>query len=71
MFGRNYLDLLFIVLCTQIHLFIVGGGICFHCLTTRKDGDRYLVRVQYDDVDLEMEVEAMYHYIGEKLKESS
>jgi len=70
-FGRNAIDRMFIALCLQIHIFLIGiiDTVRFHSLTTRKDGDRYMVRVRYDDVDLEMEVVEMFHYFTEKSKE--
>ena len=73
MFGRNYLDQLFIALCMQLHIFIVSNlpQMIFKSLTTRKEGDRYLVRVQYDDVDMEMEVEEMFHHFTKLLKEQN
>jgi len=69
MFGRNYLDQKFIALCMLLHMMIIADKPQFKSLTTRKDGDRYMVRVRYDDVDLEMEVVEMFHYFTEKLKE--
>ena len=73
MFGRNFLDQVFIVLCLQLHLFVCfcEPKIIFKSLTTRKEGDRYLVRVQYDNEDLEMEVEEMFHHFTKLLKEQS
>ena len=71
-FGRNYIDQVFIALCGKLHSFVdrpEPNKKAFHSLTTRKDGDRYMVRVRYDDVDLEMEVVEMFHYFTEKLKE--
>jgi hypothetical protein len=65
-FGRNYLDQVFIGLCLHLSIFLynVDSPKAFHSLTTRKDGDRYMVRLEYDDVVLEMEVEAMFkHFI--------
>ena len=67
-FGRNYLDRLFVRLCLYIYLYVFPDN-PFKSLTSRKDGDRYMVRVQYDDVDLEMEVVEMFHYFDEKLKD--
>ena len=66
-FGRNYLDQLFIDLCAGIHVFVYCSEPrkVFKSLTTRKEGDRYLVRLQYDDMEMEMEVEEMYHYFKE------
>ena len=70
-FERNYLDQVFIALCMHLHIFFGGlPDVDFKSLTTRKEGDKYLVRVQYDNVDLEMEVEEMFHYVSELLKES-
>ena len=66
-FGRNLIDRSFIALC--LTLYIYAPYVQFKSLTTRKDGDRYMVRVRYDDVDLEMEVVEMFHYFTEKLKE--
>ena len=54
--GRDYIDQCFVTLCDKLYLIATCTGAVFHSLTTRKDGDRYLVRVQCDDVDLEMEV---------------
>jgi len=69
-FGRNLLDQMFIALCNHFYLFVscCEPPKAFKSLSTRKEGDRYMVRVQYDDVDLEMEVEEMYNYLTEKLK---
>ena len=63
-FGRNYIDQVFLALCIRIHdsVHLSKPPKAFHSLTTRKDGDRYMVRVRYDDVDLEMEVVEMFHY---------
>ena len=66
-FGRNLLDRAFIALCLEIYTFRLAFE--FKSLTARKDGDRYMVRVRYDDVDLEMEVVEAFHYFTEKLKE--
>jgi len=71
-FGRNFLDRTFIRMCMKLHSFVdrpEPNKKAFHSLTTRKDGDRYMVRVRYDDVDLEMEVVEAFHYFTEKLKE--
>ena len=68
-FGRDYLDQMFIALCMHLHIFASCPDVKFHSLTARKDGDRYMVRVRYDDVDLEMEVVEAFHYFTEKLKE--
>ena len=70
-FGRNYLDQMFIGLCVQLRCFIClpEPPKAFHSLTTLKDGDRHMVRVRYDDVDLEMEVVEAFNYFTEKLKE--
>ena len=70
-FGRNYLDKMFIALCMYIHceVYFPTPKKMFKLLTTRKEGDKYIVRVQYDDVDLEMEIEEMYNYFSQKLKE--
>ena len=69
-FGRNYLDRMFIALCIQVQCLCVFSTFpkVFHSLTTRKEGDKYLVRVQYDDEDLEMEVKEMFHYFIKKLE---
>lgn len=66
-FGRNYLDQVFISLCCGLHVFLMCSEPqkVFKSLTTRKEGDKYLVRLQYDDVDMEMEVEEMYNYFKE------
>ena len=63
-FGRNYIDQVFIALCGKVQGVVVFSDPpkTFHSLTTRKDGDRYMVRVRYDDVDMEMEVVEMFHY---------
>ena len=69
--GRNYIDQKFLALCARLYVIVTCiDGIVFKSLTTRKDVNQYLVRVQYDDVDLEMEVEEMFHYVSELLKES-
>ena len=68
-YGRNYLDQVFIALCRCVEAFVAFFEPCkdFKLLTTRKEGDKYMVRVQYDDVDLEMEVGEMYNYFVEKV----
>ena len=66
---RNYIDQKFVELCIKIYYFVYFSKPqrVFKSLMTRKDGDKYMVRVQYDDVDLEMEVEEMYNYFVEKV----
>ena len=64
-FGRNQLDCAFIALCLEIYTF--RYAFVFKSLAVRKDGDRYLVRVRYDDVDLEMEVVEAFHYFTKLL----
>ena len=70
-FGRNHLDRSFIALCSRLHLYLMfkQPNITFKSLTTRKEGEKYLVRVQYDDEDLELEVEEMFNYFSKKLEE--
>ena len=72
-FGRNYLDQVFIALCIRIQGIVAYATSpkTFKSLTTRKDGDKYLARVRYDDVDLEMEVEEMYRYFCNLTKQCS
>jgi len=55
---------MFIGLCILLHVFVVSNlpQMRFKSLTTRKEGDRYLVRFQYDEEDVEMEVEEMYYH---------
>ena len=68
-FGRNSIDKTFIAICLLLHVFVTGTrSVTFHSLATRKEGDKYLVRVQYDDEDLEMEVKEMFHYFIKKLE---
>lgn len=67
-FGRNYLDQMFIALCIQLHVFMVGDHE-FKSLVTRKASEKYLVRVRYDNEDIEMEVVEMFDYFTQKLKE--
>ena len=71
-FGRNYLDQVFLALCIRVQEMVVFSATpkMFKLLTTRKEGDKYIVRVQYDDEDLEMEVKEMFHYFTNKLKET-
>ena len=71
-FGRNYIDLLFLQVCIGVQCLCVFADPqrCFHSLTTRKDGDRYLVRVRWDDMDVEIEVEEAFHYFTNLLKEN-
>ena len=70
-FGRNRTDRLFIQVCEAVFNFVSWKeGEQFKSLSTRKDGALYLVRVQYDDVDLEMEVEEMYHYFADLSKKA-
>ena len=68
-FGRNYLDRVFIALCTQLHCFLMlrKPNIVFKSLVTRKEDDKYIARVQYDDIDVEMDVEAMYRHFTDML----
>ena len=70
--GRGHIDQTFVALCIKIYYFmdVFKPQKVFKSLTTRKEGDKYLVRVQYDNEDLEMEVEEMFHYFSKKLKES-
>ena len=67
--GRNHIDQQFIALCDKLYVMATCTKTVFHSLTTRKDGNRYLVRVQYDDVDLEMEVVEAFHYFTKLLEE--
>ena len=68
--GRNYIDQTFVALCARFYVIVTCvKGVVFHSLTTRKEGDKYLVRVRYDDVDLELKLEEMYNYFSQKLKE--
>jgi len=69
--GRNFIDQQFLALCSKLYVLFtcVTPKKVFKSLTAHKDGDKYMVRVQYDDVDLEMEVVEMCHYFTEKLKE--
>ena len=71
--GRNSIDQTFIALCIKIYYFVYlypyPNKKAFYSLTARKDGDQYMVRVRYDDVDLEMEVVEAFNYFTEKLKE--
>ena len=60
---------MFIALCLQLHVFVSYYDVNFKSHTARKDGDRYMVRVRYGDVDLEMDVVEMFHYLTEKLQE--
>jgi len=70
-FGRNYLDKAFIRLCEKINYFIClfEPQKVFKSLIARKECDRYMIRLQYDAVDLEMEVVEMLNYFTEKLKQ--
>jgi len=68
-FGRNLKDRLFIGICLTLYIYAQMPSIKFKSLSTRKDGDKYLVRVQYNDSDLEMEVEEMFNYLHQKLRE--
>jgi len=63
-FGRNYLDRMFIALCIQIHVFVVSHipQMTFRLFTIRKENDKYMARLQYDNVDLEMELLEMAQY---------
>jgi len=71
-FGRNYLDRVFIELCIHLHFFIscTEPQKRFTSLTARKEGEKYMIKVLYDDVDLEMEVEEMYIHFRNILKDS-
>jgi len=60
--GRNVIDRMFVAICSKFWVLTTVGLIEFHSLTARNDGDKYLVRVRYDDQDLEMKVEEMYRY---------
>ena len=61
---RNFIDQQFLKLCSKLYTFFicVTPKKTFKSLTTRKEGDKYIVRVQYDDVDLELEVEEMFRH---------
>jgi len=60
--GRNFTDRAFVAICDKLWLATTVGIIVFHSLTTRQDGDKYLVRICYDDLDLEMEVAEMFQH---------
>ena len=68
--GRWHIDQKFVELCLKLYYFVYLSKPkkVFHFLITRKEGDKYVVRVKYDDVDLEMEVVEMSDYFNEKLK---
>jgi len=60
--GRNVIDRMFLAICEKLWVLTMVNDIAFHSLITRKDGDKHLVRVRYDDVDLELGVEEMYRH---------
>ena len=68
--GRNYIDLRFLALCSRLYAIVTCiDNMVFKSLTTQKVGDKYMVRVQYNEEDVEMGVEEMFNYFTDKLKE--
>ena len=70
-FGRNYIDQVFISLCIRVETFLALSTPKkeFKLLTTRKEGGDYIVELRYDDTVVIMEVEEMYRYLGKLLEE--
>jgi hypothetical protein len=61
-FGRNYIDKLFIRLCLLIHLYwcyVKDHGVAFKLLACNKIDDNYIVRVVFSNETLEMELSEM------------
>lgn len=65
-FGRCYLDKMFITLCIFVHFYFdsttIKSTAMFRSLSCQKEGDNYVVRVQYDDKVLEMELLEMVRH---------
>jgi len=55
-FGRNYTDKLFIRLCLIAHIYLVGKEDTFKSLSCRKDGERYIARLELVGMTLEYEL---------------
>ena len=67
--GRNYIDKQFLALCSRLYVIATCcPDIAFKSLTTRKEDGKYFVRVRYNDVDVELEIDKMYQYFTDKLK---
>ena len=70
-FGRNKTDRLFIQICEAVFNFVSWrDGEMLHSLSCKKEGDKYMARVRYNDVDLEMEVVEMANYFKKLSKKS-
>ena len=55
-FGRNYTDRLFIRLCDAVFGYVMGKEDTFKSLSCRKDGERYIARLELTGMTLEYEL---------------
>jgi hypothetical protein len=68
-FGRNYIDKIFISLCLGLHIFFSPpSNAAFKSLIAWKDGDNYIARLRYNEVDMEKEIVVMHQYFVEQSK---
>jgi hypothetical protein len=65
-FGRNYVDKLFIWLCNLVHLLPTVADVDVERLSCKKDGDRYIVRLQLSNETLELELSEMVALLERK-----
>ena len=62
-FGRNYTDKMFIRLCETVFVYLTGKEDTFRSLTCRKDGEKYIARLQVTGMTLEYELEFMVELV--------
>jgi hypothetical protein len=66
-FGRNYLDRQFVGLCEVIYICFLCNSNMFQSLSCKKDGDKYIVRLQLSNETLELELNEMIELIVQRI----
>ena len=62
--GRNEIDQCFLALCARLYALVTCvDGIVFKSLSARQDGDLYLARLRYNNVDVELTIDEMLDYV--------
>jgi hypothetical protein len=68
-FGRNYLDRQFVGLCQVIYIYLLCNQDIFQSLSCKKDGNKYIVRLQLSNETLESELTEMVELIAQRCRE--
>jgi hypothetical protein len=69
-FGRNYYDKTFIRLCIDVYSYVCYEEEKFKSLSCKKTGDEYIVRLEFGEEILEMELVQMAEYLEQKMYNS-